>query len=97
MGGHSDASARVKEAKGLDLWLLFLVIGTLGAFVIFGMAQEAVTRTKFGEGEKTEQFKFTTFLVRWPAHRFLHHIHGVAIRLDGTIMFLFAGAAAECR
>jgi hypothetical protein len=48
-----------------DFKLAFLVVGTWAAFVIFGIAQEGLTRTKFGaDGENEgEQFKFTTFLV----------------------------------
>jgi hypothetical protein len=45
----------------MDLMLIFLVVGTWTAFVIFGLAQEGLTRTEFGDEKET--FKFTTFLV----------------------------------
>jgi UDP-galactose transporter B1 len=38
-----------------------LVVGTLASFVLFGVAQEALTKTKYGKDE--EKFGFTTFLV----------------------------------
>jgi hypothetical protein len=49
----------------IDFKLAFLVVGVWAAFVIFGIAQEGLTRTKFGaDGDNEgEQFKFTTFLV----------------------------------
>ena len=62
--GHgSDAPSEKRQVAGFDFLLPFLVVGTWVAFVIFGLAQEGVTRTKFGEGDAAEQFKFTTFLV----------------------------------
>ena len=50
---------------GLDVKLVALVLGVWASFVIFGIAQEGLTRTKFGaDGDSEgEQFKFTTFLV----------------------------------
>ncbi len=52
-------------AAVIDFKLAFLVVGVWAAFVIFGIAQEGLTRTKFGaDGDNEgEQFKFTTFLV----------------------------------
>jgi hypothetical protein len=49
----------------IDFKLAFLVVGVWTAFVIFGIAQEGLTRTKFGADDDSEgeQFKFTTFLV----------------------------------
>jgi hypothetical protein len=49
----------------IDFKLALLVVGVWTAFVIFGIAQEGLTRTKFGADDDSEgeQFKFTTFLV----------------------------------
>ena len=58
-----DRPAEKRKVEGIDMLLPFLVVGTWIAFVVFGLAQEGVTRTKFGEGDAAEQFKFTTFLV----------------------------------
>eukprot|EP00941_MAST-03F_sp_MAST-3F-sp1_P000808 g808.t1 len=41
--------------------LLFLVVGVWVSFLLFGKAQEALTRTTFGVAE--ERFHFTTFLI----------------------------------
>ena len=62
---EAEAKAADAEAPLVDVKLWFLVVGTWAAFVVFGMAQEGLTRTKFGAGpnEPGEQFKFTTFLV----------------------------------
>jgi len=46
---------------GLDFFMLFLAAGVLISFTVFGYAQEAVTRTNFGE--EKERFHFSTFLV----------------------------------
>eukprot|EP01051_Picozoa_sp_SAG22_P017226 SAG22_NODE_2607_length_2390_cov_5.701004_2_plen_413_part_00 len=64
--GGKKGGAPPEERKGIDLLLPFLVVGTWAAFVIFGLAQESLTRTKFGpadQPDEQEQFKFTTFLV----------------------------------
>jgi UDP-galactose transporter B1 len=45
----------------LDLKLCVLVVGTLVSFVMFGVAQEALTKTKYGD--EAEKFTYTTFLV----------------------------------
>lgn len=60
-GSHDPDQKR--HVEGFDFLLPCLVIGTWIAFVIFGLAQEGVTRTKFGQGEDAEKFEFTTFLV----------------------------------
>jgi len=39
----------------------FLVVGTLWSFVLFGYAQEALTKTQYGDEQ--EKFTYTTFLV----------------------------------
>lgn len=40
---------------------LFLVVGVISSFTIFGYAQEALTRTEFGP--EKERFKLPTFLI----------------------------------
>jgi hypothetical protein len=42
-------------------FLVFLVVGVISSFTIFGYAQEALTRTEFGPAK--ERFKLPTFLI----------------------------------
>eukprot|EP01052_Picozoa_sp_SAG31_P059634 SAG31_NODE_18910_length_618_cov_1.425819_1_plen_85_part_01 len=64
--GHGHGSQdpdQKRNVEGFDFLLPCLVTGTWIAFVIFGLAQEGVTRTEFGKGDDAEKFEFTTFLV----------------------------------
>merc|ERR1712166_691791 len=51
----------VEHKEGTTARLVFLAIGVLGSFTLFGYAQELVTRSKFGVAQ--ESFKFTSSLV----------------------------------
>ena len=65
ISGKFGADCTALAMAALDFKLAFLVVGVWAAFVMFGIAQEGLTRTKFGaDGDNEgEQFKFTTFLV----------------------------------
>mmetsp|Transcript_8620 Transcript_8620/g.13259 ORF Transcript_8620/g.13259 Transcript_8620/m.13259 type:complete len:379 (-) Transcript_8620:2586-3722(-) len=60
MGGSSTNGSR-KTQEQSTLKLFTLAAGVIGSFTAFGFAQEAVTKTKFGNGQ--EVFKYSTFLV----------------------------------
>jgi len=55
-----DAPA-ASSSSPTDIFMIFLVIGVLVSFLIFGYSQEALMRGKFGAHH--EKFTFTTFLV----------------------------------
>lgn len=62
MGGSSGNPDKAAAPRS-TVELAVVALGVWCSFLVFGWAQEALTRTEWGEGDEKERFKFTNFLV----------------------------------